>query len=156
MVEQTGKTPNPADGLPKFKSNVAAKYLAEDPQTREAEDGSGEKKREQYLAYLARVRQQRASFLTAKERVMLRDFTVERNGETGRLEVFQGSEVVAMLDENGVGAPLKHPAGSKENVVHNAEALIRSLAVYKAAFSHDTFVLVSIDPTERLMAAKVE
>lgn len=155
MTNQTAKTPNPADNLPKFKSQTSAKYLAEDPETRESEDGSSEKKRELYLAYLERVRQQRASFLTARERTMLRSFTVERNVETGKLDIYEGKDVVASLDENGVGAPLKYPAGSKENVEHNAAALIRSLAVYKAAFTHENVVLGSVDPTERLMAAKV-
>jgi len=155
MTEQTSKTPNPADSLPKFKSQTAAKYLAEDPEIRETEDGTREKKRELYLAYLERVRQQRASFLTARERTMLRAFTVERNIETGKLDVFEENEVVATIDENGVSAPLKYPAGAKENAAHNAAALIRSLAVYKAAFTHENVVLGSVDPVERMMAAKV-
>ncbi len=155
MTEQTAKTPNPAQNLPKFKSRTAATYLAENPETREAEDGTREKKRELYLAYLERVRKQRAAFLTARERTMLRAFTVERNAETGKLDLYDGKDVVASLDENGVGTPLKYPAGSKENVEHNAAALIRSLAVYKAAFTHESVVLGSLDPVEKMMAAKV-
>lgn len=155
MTEQTAKTPNPADGLPKFKSQTAMKYLAEDPEAREADDGSGQKKREQLLEYLERVRKKRLTGLPPKEPQMMRAFTVERNTETGKLDVYQGDEVVAMIDEHGVGAPLKYPAGSKDNAAHNAEALIRSLAVYKAAFDHESVVLVSVDPVERMMAAKV-
>jgi hypothetical protein len=155
MTDQTAKTPNPAENLPKFKSQTAMKYLAADPETREAEDGSGEKKREQFIAYLERVRQQRASFLTARERTMLRGFTVERNAATGKLDIYEGKDVVASVDENGVAAPMKYPAGAKENAEHNAAALIRSLAVYKAAFTHDSVVLGSVDPVERMMAAKV-